>query len=114
MTRKELLRGLAAAGGRSNREVGIILDEFLRSIARALSEGETITLRSFGRFEVRRRAGRRLKPPGCSREVQVPARLAPVFRSAPALGRRVLGTAVEARAGNPAAKTAGKKQSRIL
>ena len=50
MTKRELERGVAGARGRSAREVHVVVDELLRSIARALSEGHSVTLRSFGRF----------------------------------------------------------------
>ena len=89
MTKKELERGVAGARGRSAREVHVVLEEFVQSIVRALSEGQSVTLRSFGRFEVRRRGQRRLRPPGSAREIRIPARLAPVFRSAPGLEKRL-------------------------
>ena len=91
MTKRELEREVAGAHGRSAREVHAVLEELLQSITRALTEGRSVTLRSFGRFEVRKRGQRKLRPPGSTREIRIPARLAPVFRCAPGLEKRLRG-----------------------
>jgi DNA-binding protein HU-beta len=91
MTKRDLVLELAQARGMGPREARLFVDTFLRTIERALTEGQSVTLRSFGRFEVRPRAGRLLKTPRTRTEVRLPARLAPVFHCAPALGRRVAG-----------------------
>jgi nucleoid DNA-binding protein len=71
------------------REALAVVDALLHSIERALSDGNSVTLRGFGRFEVRRRAGRKVRAPGSARTVEIPARLSPVFHGAPGLGRRL-------------------------
>jgi DNA-binding protein HU-beta len=91
MNKKDLVQELARVRGMAPGEARLFVNSFLRTIERALSEGDSVALRSFGRFEVRPRAGRTLKTPRTRTEVNLPARLAPVFHCAPALGRRVAG-----------------------
>lgn len=89
MTKRELVAELARARGLRDREALAVVNGLVRSIERALTEGRSVTLRGFGRFEVRRRAGRRVRPPGGERMVEIPARLAAVFHGAPGLSRRL-------------------------
>jgi DNA-binding protein HU-beta len=89
MTKKDLVVQLAQARGITPREARTFVDAFLGSIERVLTEGQSVTFRSFGRFEVRRRVGRTLRTPGGSHEVSIPARLAPVFHSAPGFEKRL-------------------------
>ncbi len=89
MTKKELVEELARTSGLRPREARAVVDSLLRVVERALTEGEPVTLRGFGRFDVRSRSGRIVRPPGSAREVQVPARLTPVFHCAADLSRRV-------------------------
>ncbi len=90
MTKKELIGDLAAARQMRPRDARAVVDTLLQTIERALTEGQAVTLRGFGRFEVRPRGGRLVRVPGADgSQIRVPARLAPVFRSAPGLGKRV-------------------------
>ena len=89
MTKKELIGDLAEARQMRPRDARAVVETLLQSIERALTEGQAVTLRGFGRFEVRPRAGRVVQTPGKGGRIRVPARLAPVFRCAPGLGKRV-------------------------
>jgi DNA-binding protein HU-beta len=89
MTKKDLVLELAQTRGMPPKEARLFVEAFLRTIERALSEGDSVTLRSFGRFDVQPRAGRRIRTPRGTTDLRIPARLAPVFHYAPALGRRV-------------------------
>ena len=89
MTKKELIEDLAVARNMRARDARAVVDTLLQTIERALTEGQAVTLRGFGRFEVRPRGGRLVRVPGNGSQIRVPARLAPVFRSAPSLGKRV-------------------------
>jgi nucleoid DNA-binding protein len=89
MTKKELIGNLAEARNMRPRDARAVVETLLQSIERALTEGQAVTLRGFGCFEVRPRAGRVVQTPGRGGRIRVPARLAPVFRFAPGLGKRV-------------------------
>lgn len=89
MTKKELVGDLVQARKMRPRDARAVVEALLHSIERALTDGQAVTLRGFGRFDVRPRAGRVVRAPGKGGEVRVPARLTPVFHCAPGLGKRV-------------------------
>ncbi len=89
MTKKELIGDLAEARHMRPRDARAVVETLLQSIERALTEGQAVTLRGFGRFEVRPRAGRVVQTPGKGGRIRIPARIVPVFRCAPGLGKRV-------------------------
>ena len=89
MTKRELIAELAESRGMHPREARAVVDAIVHSIERALTDGEAVTLRGFGRFDVRPRASRNVRAPGSAQSVRVPARLAPVFHGAPELTRRL-------------------------
>lgn len=91
MTKGDLVREVARARGRSLAETRRVVNALLGSIERALTEGNDVTLRDFGRFRVEPRARRKTRVPGSARIVEVPARLVPVFRHADDLERRLRG-----------------------
>jgi nucleoid DNA-binding protein len=93
MTKKELVGDLVQARKMRPRDARAVVEALLYSIERALTDGQAVTLRGFGRFDVRPRAGRVVKAPGKGGVVRVPARLSPVFRCAPGLEKRVSGRA---------------------
>jgi DNA-binding protein HU-beta len=100
MNKRDLARELARNRGMPPDRARAFIDAFVRSVERALTEGQPVTLRKFGRFDVRPRARRMARVPGGSESTLVPARLAPVFRSAPGLGRRVTeGTGASSKSG---------------
>jgi len=89
MTKKDLVLQLSRTRGMPPREARLFVDAFLRTVERELTEGRSVTLRSFGRFDVKPRAGRRIRTPRGGQEISLPARLSPAFHAAPALGRRI-------------------------
>jgi DNA-binding protein HU-beta len=91
MTKKELIGDLAEARKMRPRDARAVVEALLHSIERALSDGQSVTLRGFGRFDVQSRSGRIVKAPGKGGEIRVPARLVPSFHCAPGLGRRIAG-----------------------
>ena len=89
MTKKELAEQLAADRGISRHDARTIVDAFFHSVARALTDGETVRLRGFGAFEVRPRAGRVIRRKGSDEKLVLPAVLSPALRWAPSLVRRL-------------------------
>jgi len=104
MTRSEIVLELARSRGMTQREARSFVDAFVGAIERALTEGESVTLRSFGRFEVRERAGRSVHAPGTAGAKRIPARLAPAFRCAPGLLARLADGTSGAAASRPTGK----------
>jgi integration host factor subunit beta len=80
----------------------VIIDGMLDAVCRALSEGKHLEIRGFGTFKVRERRARRARNPRSGTEVQVPAKLVPVFKPSKELKAQVLETAAETTSGSVA------------
>jgi integration host factor subunit beta len=93
MTKADLVEEICKRSRLSKSENSRIVDEILNSIARALSEGHHIEIRGFGTFKVRARRSRRARNPRTGDEVNVPAKLVPVFKPSNQLKSMVRGDA---------------------
>ncbi len=89
MTKRELVRELAQARGMQPEQARAFVNAFVLTVERALTEGESVALRTFGTFQVRRRAGRMARIPGSGAAVRVPSRLTPSFRGSKGLKLRL-------------------------
>ncbi len=91
MTKADLVDDICKRSRLSKSENARIVDEILNSIAQALSEGHHIEIRGFGTFKVRARRSRRARNPRTGAEVNVPAKLVPVFKPSNQLKAMVRG-----------------------
>ncbi len=78
--RIELTEELAGALDTSRQEARLLLEAILEAMTRALKTGESVKIRGFGTFSVRRRAARQGRNPRTGAVVAVPERLAFSFR----------------------------------
>jgi nucleoid DNA-binding protein len=90
MTKADLVEDIATKTGVSKNHTGIIVDQVIDAVSRALSEGRHIEIRGFGTFKVRERRARRARNPRSGSEVHVPAKLVPVFKPSKELKAMVL------------------------
>jgi integration host factor subunit beta len=90
MTKADLVEEIAATTGVSRNHTAVIMDGMLDAVCRALSEGKHLEIRGFGTFKVRERRARRARNPRSGTEVQVPAKLVPVFKPSKELKAQVL------------------------
>jgi integration host factor subunit beta len=90
MTKADLVEQIATTTGLSRNHAAVIIDGMLDSVCRALSEGKHLEIRGFGTFKVRERRARRARNPRSGTEVQVPAKLVPVFKPSKELKAQVL------------------------
>ena len=91
MTKADLVEDICKRSRLSKSENARIVDEILNAIAKALSEGNHIEIRGFGTFKVRARRSRRARNPRTGDEVNVPAKLVPVFKPSNQLKAMVRG-----------------------
>jgi integration host factor subunit beta len=95
MTKADLVEAIASETGVSKNHTAIIVDGMLDAICRALSDGKHLEIRGFGTFKVRERRARRARNPRSGTEVQVPAKIVPVFKPSKELKAQIAGNAVE-------------------
>ena len=95
MTKADLVEEISSRTGISRNQTAVIVDQLLDAMSRALSDGKHLEIRGFGTFKVRERRARRARNPRSGSEVQVPAKLVPVFKPSKELKAAVLGEAPE-------------------
>ena len=82
MTRTELTNRVADDIQVSRIEADVIVGEVLKSIANALSNGESVEFRGFGSFRTRTRPARTGRNPRSGETVEIPAKTIPFFKPA--------------------------------
>jgi integration host factor subunit beta len=92
MTKADLVEEISAKTGVSKNHTALIVDDLLEAISKALSDGQHLEIRGFGTFKVRERRARRARNPRSGSEVQVPAKLVPVFKPSKELKAQVTGS----------------------
>lgn len=91
MNKSDLLRAVASKQNCTIRDAEKIIDAFLDVIALSLALEEDVSVRNFGKFEVRNRAEVVRKNPRTGEPIQVPAKKGVGFKPSPHLKERVNG-----------------------
>ncbi len=91
MTKRDLVVRIAAEVGLTQQEVAAVVQKALDYMSDDLAQGNTIELRNFGVFEVKKRKGRTGRNPHQPEiEVPIPDRMVVKFRAGKELKARVL------------------------
>lgn len=91
MNKSDLLRAVATKEGVPFRDVERVVDAFLEVIGLSLTLDEDVSIRNFGKFEVRDRAAVTRKNPRTGESIQVPAKKGVGFKPSPHLKDRING-----------------------
>ena len=95
ITKKELVSELSDATGAKNAEMLVFVETFMELVSKHLAEGDEITLRTFGTFDLRiarGKIGRNPKQPNS--EVMIPDRCVVRFKPSKELKSQVAALAV--------------------
>ena len=79
MTKAELVDQVAGTAQLPKHQTEAVITRFLQAIMDALHAGESVELRGFGRFRLRRRQARAGRNPRTGVTVQIPAKTVPAF-----------------------------------
>lgn len=85
MNKSELISVIAEKMGVSKKEAEVATNAFISTVSTALTEGRKIQLVGFGTFEVRERAARKGRNPQTGKEIILPGRKVPVFKTGKSL-----------------------------
>ena len=80
MTKSDLLDQISTGTGLTKIEVEAVIEGFMLLVAKALTSGDSVELRGFGSFRVRKRAARKSRNPATNEVIHVESRNVPVFR----------------------------------
>lgn len=91
MNRKDLVRAVADKTGETQINVDKILSAILESIKGELSNGGSVSIQGFGKFEARYRKERNGVNPSTGEKMVIPATHVPAFKAGKALREAVRG-----------------------
>lgn len=80
MTKRELVKSMAAKMGASQKLAEEALDAFMDAVVESLGKGEEVNLIGFGKFAIKERAPKIGRNPKTGEEFQIPARKVPLFK----------------------------------
>ena len=81
MNKGELIAAAAKDAGLTNKDAGNALDAILKNIAKALKNGDKVTLVGFGTFEVAKRKARTGRNPQTGDKIKIKAARVPRFKA---------------------------------
>ena len=85
MNKSELIDSIAASTGLTKADAGRALDATTDGIAKALQQGQSVSLVGFGTFTVRHRAARQGRNPRTGQTIEIKASNNPAFKAGKAL-----------------------------
>ncbi len=71
---------MKAANLETKKQAELVVDAFLDTIVKAMSQGEEVAITGFGTFKVVKRAAREGRNPMTGAKIQIPASVKPKFR----------------------------------
>lgn len=89
MNKTELVEKVAECTGLTKTQADVAVNAFIETIKDALKDGDKVTLKGFGTFEVRERAARTGRNPRTGEIVEVAASKTPAFKASTALKKEV-------------------------
>lgn len=82
MNKQQLIEVLAGKTNTTKKEAGDFLNAFIETVGETLKDGDKIQLVGFGSFETKERAARvGRNPKNPQEEIQIPAKISPVFKA---------------------------------
>ena len=81
ITKKDIVEDIALRTGLTQVDTKVIIESFLSSVVKAMSEGNNIEIRGFGRFKIKERKARKARNPKTGEDVIVKAGIKPVFEA---------------------------------
>ena len=85
MNKTELIDAVAAAADLPKASAGRAVDAIIDNIAKALKEGQQVSLVGFGTFTVKERAARTGRNPKTGETIEIKAARTPTFKAGKAL-----------------------------
>ncbi len=89
ITKHDVVKAVAQATGLDRAEVDATVDGLLTVVTDHLASGNKVEFRGFGSFLSRARPAHTARNPATGEAIQVPEKIAPVFRASPILKRAI-------------------------
>lgn len=95
ITKKDIVEEIALRTGLTQVNTKAIVECFLDSVTKAMSEGHNIEIRGFGRFKIKKRNARQARNPRTGEIIPIEAGIKPVFEASKEL-KKLLDESVKA------------------
>ena len=89
MNKTELVEAIASSTEMTKTDVDKVVTSFVEVVTEALANGDKISLKGFGNFEVRTRGARTGRNPRTGETMEIAASNAPAFKASSALKKAV-------------------------
>lgn len=89
MNKSELIASLASLSGVTQTDAARVLEAFITTVGDSLKAGDNVALVGFGTFQVTKKPARTGRNPATGKEIQIPAKNAPVFKAGKTLKDKV-------------------------
>ncbi len=80
MTKADIVEHIAQHTGLTKTDTSLVVEGVIETLKNALIDGDTVEIRGFGTFKVRRRAARRARNPRTGEPVDIPEKYVPTFK----------------------------------
>ena len=91
MNKAQLVEAIVKDTELTKVKAGLAVDSLMAAITKALKSGDSVTLIGFGSFSVVQRAARVGRNPKTGKEIKIPAKKVPKFKSGKALKETIAG-----------------------
>ena len=80
MTKADIVEQIATNTGLTKTDTALVVEGVLEALKDALITGETVEIRGFGTFKIKKRAARRARNPRTGEPVDIPEKFVPTFK----------------------------------
>jgi len=80
MTKADIVEHIAGLTGLTKTDTSLVVEGVIETLKEALITGDTVEIRGFGTFKVKKRAARRARNPRTGDPVDIPEKYVPTFK----------------------------------
>ncbi|MFO7768334.1 MAG: HU family DNA-binding protein [bacterium] len=80
MTKADIVENIAEKTGLTKTDTSLVVEGIIETLKEAMVSGESVEIRGFGTFKIKKRAARRARNPRTGEPVDIPAKYVPAFK----------------------------------
>ncbi len=81
MTKADIVENIAERTGLTKTDTSLVVEGIIETLKEALVGGDSVEIRGFGTFKIKKRAARRARNPRTGEPVDIPAKYVPAFKA---------------------------------
>jgi len=80
MTKADIVENIAEKTGLTKTDTSLVVEGIIETLKEAMISGDSVEIRGFGTFKIKKRAARRARNPRTGEPVDIPAKYVPAFK----------------------------------